>query len=684
MTVGSPDVGSTDPASGLAGNGGTHPSALAAPTAAEGVPAPATGGEGLRHEPALDGLRGLAVAAVVAFHLGRLDGGFLGVDLFFVLSGYLITSLLVVEHHRGGGIGLGRFWARRARRLLPALFVLLAGVSVLLLRLTAEADRARFRGDMLATFGYVANWHRMLADVGYWDMFSVPSPLDHTWSLAIEEQFYLVWPLVVLGVLGLGRRRSPGREGDPGAARRGDRRLFGVAVTGAVVSLALLAVTYDPLDTNRAYFGTDTRLGPTLLGAALAIWCVGRPRRAGRAPAALTAAAAALAVMAWMSVTVDGLGPAYYRGGLLVFAVATLVVIRAVTGGPASGLGRVLSLAPLTVLGTISYGVYLWHWPIIVFVTPDRAGVDGWALDAVRVALTLAVSGLSYVAIEQPIRRGAWPGRPIRVARAVAVPLTLACVLVATAGTPAAVGPAGGEVAAGAGGDGPKTNEFLLYPDEIPPGATRVLLVGDSGAGTLGPELVDVARAEGAVAASSAQILCSPINPEGQTRTADGRVDVRTPCHDNRHKVWAGLVDDFDPDVVIYYLANAGGVGEVLLDGEWVTDCDPAFDDYVEGALREDADLLGAKGAPVVFTTTPYVVLPALDSEARVDCRNDVYRAIAADRPGTDVVDLNAFVASQVAGGRRMQTDGIHLDGDNAVITAEWLLPRVLPFARSR
>ena len=294
--------------------------------------------------------------------------------------------------------------------------------------------------------------------------------------------------------------------------------------------------------------------------------------------------------------------------------------------------------------------------------------------------LTLAVAGLSYVAIEQPIRRGAWPGRPIRIATAVAVPVTLALVLVATAGTPASEGPAGAELAAGGG---PKTNDYLLYPDEIPPDATRVLLVGDSGAGSIGQALVDAGPAEGAVVASSAQILCSPANPEGQTRGADGRVDVRTPCHDHRRRVWGELVDDFDPDVVVYYLANAGGIGEVLLDDEWVTDCNPAYDDYLERTLVSDVDLLGANGATVVFTTTPYVILPALDSDARVDCRNDTYDAVAADRARTEIVDLNGFVARHVAEGRRMQADGLHLDGDNAVIAAEWLLPEVLPLARS-
>jgi peptidoglycan/LPS O-acetylase OafA/YrhL len=320
--------------------------------ATEAVTAP-DADPGLAHEPALDGLRGLAVAAVVAFHLGHLDGGFLGVDLFFVLSGFLITSLLVTETQRRGTIDVRRFWLRRARRLLPALLVMLVGVAVLLVVFTPVGDRARFRGDALATLGYVANWERMAGDQTYWDIFTQPSPLDHTWSLAIEEQFYLVWPLVALAIL----RRRPRSEATPRA-----RWLGAIAVGGALASLVLLGLSYSPVDTNRAYFGTDTRIGATLGGAALATIVAGRARRQGRPSAAIDVVGAiALVLIGWSLVTVDGQGGWYYRGGLALLVLAALVVIRATTGGPPGRVARALSWRPLCLLGIVSYGVYLWH-----------------------------------------------------------------------------------------------------------------------------------------------------------------------------------------------------------------------------------------------------------------------------------------------------------------------------------
>lgn len=202
------------------------------------------------------------MAGVLAFHAGYLTGGFLGVDLFFVLSGFLITSLLVVEHRRTGRIRLGRFWARRARRLLPALLVVAAAVAMYAWFVADPAELDRVRGDALATLTYMANWHEVMAGRSYWDLFAVPSPLE-PWSLAIEEQFYLVWPLVVVAVVRL--------------AGGSCRVLAAVAGLLAGASATAMAVLHRPFDDpSRVYFGTDTRASGILIGALLAAALAGR------------------------------------------------------------------------------------------------------------------------------------------------------------------------------------------------------------------------------------------------------------------------------------------------------------------------------------------------------------------------------------------------------------------------
>ena len=670
---------------------------LAAPAADEGARAAGTPRPMLARQPALDGLRGVAVAAVVVFHLEHLSGGFLGVDLFFVLSGFLITSLLLVEFDGRNAIDLGRFWSRRARRLLPALFLLLGAVALLI-----EAEVLRqgpgLRGDALATLGYVANWHAMARDIGYWDMFAQPSPFDHMWSLAIEEQFYLLWPPLVVGILVLARRRGGG-----------GRRLVGrVAVAGAIASFAVLALTWTATDTSRAYYGTDSRVGPTLLGAALAALVAGpidgavSPPGAGRsrrirswwAPAA---GIAALAFLLWSFAAVRGTQPTYYRGGLAAFALAAVVVVAVVVRGRAGPLGAVLGFAPLRGLGIISYGVYLWHWPVIVYTTPERTGPDGWLLDAACVALTLALAIGSFVLIERPIRRGALRGgvRGMRAPLALggAIAALAALVVVATIGAPAS---SDVTVVAGPARDAsdypaqslsesvkavtepvPSGAEPVATAPPVPSRSPRILLVGDSGPIFLGPALTAEAERDGVVAAYDSQLGCTPLIPEGKLRYGGQTLDLPV-CHDTRRRTWAGLVARFDPDVVVYYLAAVTGLGQVWMGDAWVGDCDPAYAAYLRQTLTEDADVLGARGATVALTTTPPTAIATLSEEGRaaLDCRDATYRAVAARHPHTELLDLRAEVQRGVdAAEDNMWRDPVHLSDDGAARVSRWLVP---------
>lgn len=354
-------------------------------------------GPRLRYLPGLDGLRALAVLAVLGYHGGivGLPGGFLGVEVFLVISGYLITALLVAERNATGRLNLKDFFIRRARRLLPAVGLLLVVVSAVSVVFLPD-EVAGLRGDVLSALFYVQNWHQIFADQSYFAAVARPPLLRHLWSLAVEEQFYLVWPIVfAVGIRVLGRRSL----------------LVGV-VAGAVASAVWMAVLFSPLvDPTRVYYGTDTRASGLLLGVALAmVWPPWRLRTnvtiGGRALLDGIGVAALLGLVGLMA-TLGEFSTVLYRGGFFVTGVLSVVVI-AVLVHPAARLGTVLGIAPLRWIGLRSYGIYLWHWPVFMLTRP---GLDvawpGWVVVVVRLGLTLGIAELSFRFVEMPVRRGA-------------------------------------------------------------------------------------------------------------------------------------------------------------------------------------------------------------------------------------------------------------------------------------
>lgn len=442
-----------------------------------------------RHLPALDGLRALAVLAVLCYHLGFFwaRGGYLGVDLFFVLSGFLITSLLLEEHEDRGTIRLGSFWIRRARRLLPALFVMVAAVFVFIVLegrygntdVVAGIDLSSLRDQALATLLYVANWQQVVTQHSYFAQFSAPSPLQHTWSLAIEEQFYLVWPFVTLGLVARGLVA---------------RRRLGIVVTVvlAIASTVLMAVLFQhaQADPYRVYYGTDTRLADLAIGAALAWLTVRRPDTPPRIALAVRIAApfalGGLLVLMALAGSAQGVPSAFmFDGGFLLASILCAIVIADVRL-PNSTLAAGFRWRPIVAIGIVSYGIYLWHWPVIVLVTPASSGLSGSSLLVARLAIIAGFVLASYYLVEQPVRRRLVPVTLRFVLYPCAIAFTVVAVLIGTDASfvvrsyvhVTLVRYAPGAVVPGAGGLAEQRP--IVVPKLSAADPLRIVLVGDS------------------------------------------------------------------------------------------------------------------------------------------------------------------------------------------------------------
>jgi len=603
------------------------------------------------HLPALDGLRGLAVLGVLLFHDGRLVGGYLGVDLFFVLSGYLIHSLLLAEWRKTNTIDLGAFWVRRARRLFPALLALLFAIA-LFSGIFAGAPREldRIRKDGLATLGYAANWSAIFSGRSYWDMFQAPSPLEHTWSLAIEEQFYVIWPLLAFAMLKLAR---------------GSRRvMLAASLVLATISGFVMVWLGTEVGTARAYMGTDTRGGAILLGAALACVLAERgtfeSKRAIRALDALGFVSAIVLGVAWARL--EGQDPLLYRGGFFVTELCVLVLIACAAHGERSLVARALSLRPLALAGLVSYGLYLWHWPIFVLLRPERIGLSGIGLSLLRYATTVAVSLVSYRFLEQPIRKHGAPfGRP-------ALTLSLSvglCVALLVARTRHAAVPVSGLQSA--------------MPVVLPEGTVKVLIVGDSVAQALGERMRAVQGGTGTFVTERGTPDCSIM---------EGKLPARSLTnvpHDggNCAARWESDADELHPDVTLVVLGG-GYFARVEVEGRWQRSCEPAWDAAYAEELYGRLKMLADKSGRVYLARVPYPVggwqKPALN--AQVDCFNRLLDGVAKRDARIRVLDLSAHLCpggtcALESEGAPIRPDGMHFGGKGAEAVARWVIGEI-------
>jgi peptidoglycan/LPS O-acetylase OafA/YrhL len=540
--------------------------------------------------------------------------------------------------------------------------------------------------DAAATLGYVANWHFVAGSANYFAP-SFPSPLLHTWSLAIEEQFYLVWPLVVFAVLGgltqLGRKAR--------AVPDVRRRLAWLGVlcgVGAVGSAAWMWVL-TPADAslNRAYYGTDTRAQALLVGAALAVALALWPARTDgvRRFGAVMGAAGLLGMgVVWYLIP----EASSFHGGFLLASVASGALVAGVVLAPGGLAARALSVRPLRYVGTISYGAYLWYWPVALVMTPERTGLGEWALFGSRTAVTLGIAALSARLVEMPIRRGALPARRALVAIPSAVAVSLALVAVSTVpASPVAGPPAGHRV--------PALTTSRVHRTGPP---VKVLLVGDSMAGSLGASLAPEASDYGVRIINEGHPGCA-VSTDSVFRFLLYTNPPGSPCALGKPAAlldqWQQWVDRYRPDVVVY-------LGRVDLmnqdyDGSWTSIGDPAFDTFLQSQLGRGVAILGSRGARVVLMTSPYydstvqgggVAVPE-DAPGRVTVDDRILAAVTSAHPGVTLFPLGKVVTptgryqQDVDGVDMRCDDGVHFSADAGLVLAPRLLPLLVQLGHS-
>jgi len=658
----------------------------------------------------LDGTRALAVGAVLCFHGGIswMSGGYLGVSVFFTLSGYLITSLLLTEHERSGKVNAAAFYTRRARRLLPASLVCIVAVC-----LVAWAGWfsgvANLKRDVLGALFQVFNWVKLGSGESYADLTAAQAglkkPLDHYWSLAIEEQFYWVWPLAFIGLLAFARRRRV-------------RILTLVAVLTALSAVAapVIAQVWGP---NAAYWSTPARICEIFAGALVACWLHGRPVPRGVAPLAPVALGAIVLACVFFP---DGHGPAYEGALPLVAAMSAALIVGLQAPGP---VRRLLSTRPFVLLGKISYGVYLYHWPIFVLIDRKAWDVPAGVSLAVKCALTLVISVASYHLIEKPIRLATWmpPRRTLVAAFTVTVVAAVLAVTVlptttkyysvdAAAAEQAAfdTGPVAPLVTMAPATTAPTTVPTSQSPSTAvettlpvattttilatPSRPVRILVVGDSTAEATGAGLVAWAAANPQY--SQVTVYAGPgcgLVLGGYLELSTGERDATAVCGKYVQELIPQKVVELQPDVVVV-MSTVWDVLDRRLtrDGPPLPPTDPAVEEAITESLGAFTDSLFEAGAPRVVwlkAPTPLQSLTGGEDIQAQPARQAVLRrsieSVGFSRPGVHVVDFAAWLAIHPVGqDRSARVDGVHWSSDASLLIAtQYLGPLIVTLAQT-
>jgi len=643
---GSPDAGSL---------------AMASPDPSGDVPPVAAAGpRRIAYEPGLDGLRAVALLSIFVVHadVGWAPGGFLAVSTFFTLSGFLITALLVTEHGTDGRIGLGAFWARRARRLLPASLctALLIGLATLVLGDPVQVDH--LGGDVVGALTYVANWRFLLAETTYAGEFASQSPLLHFWSLAIEEQFYVVFPVVAVAALRLARRWRP-------------------AVTVALVAGVALSLVAGIVGSasgsspDRLYFRTDIRAGELLVGALAGLWWVrrGHLASAGWHRAVRRVGPVPLVVMVGLIATSDYHDSFWYRGGLLAYSLVTVGVVLAAVE-PSGPVRAVLSWRPLVGIGVVSYGAYLVHWPLFMWLFTETS-IPGAARLVGGTAVSLAVAVASYRLVELPVRERRFLPAPALLG--VGALLAVAALVVGAVAPRLALTE---DTSLDQAGDDVATR--LAITAAAPGEAPTVGIFGDSTAliTTLGLVTYDDEDPTIRMASGAADLGCTILAPA--RIVTGGEVVASNDRCTGWQDTWRRASDTGRMDVALIQI-GPGEVKEMQPEGAagLQTIGQPAQDDLVRQRLAEGIDALLRATPVVVVATSPYIdpgrvngrspTAPQPDADpARMDRLNELIREVAATYPQVAVLDLATWINGR-DDDRRLRPDGVHLTEETAL-----------------
>ena len=643
----------------------------------------------MAHMPALDGMRGLfVIAGPLAYHFAPylIPGGIIGIDLFFVLSSFLIVSIALNEWDRTGRIDMKSYGSRRVRRLMPALVLSFIATAFATAFIIDEGNISKWTGSIVGGMSWMANWREIFTGANYFEagQYTNPAPFRHVWSFAIEEQFYLFAPFAIIACMKWLSRKW----------------LAILSIGGAIASAIWMSIVFDPKDAStvsRAYYGTDTRAFALLLGIAMAVICSywGAPRtKWGHWLTQLVGLLSTIAFVVLMFTISEKTAWMFEYGGFFLVAVLSVFMTRAVST-ETGWLHWLYTNRFLMWAGRLGFGLYLYHWLVYIVVDSnkdaDQPGLNSFRDLALGFGLTFLIAWLSYKYVERPFVKGLWRGWKFAFVMACGFGLTLALLLYATAvRAPKTSGQAFNAPGAIALGDG-KTCEYIPGTDPV-----KVLVVGDSVAVQMGQALNDwCARNPGQILLmNDAHLGCGTVRG-GNIRYEERNSPIGPPCSEWANPVdprllfddqmgpvsWVTAVQAFNPDVVFSYASSWDSIDHTVPNNDqWMKPGDPLYDDYMRAEYSEAISILTARGATLAWMIAPYLNRTSpYNTPDRTDAMNAVVLPLVEATPNHVIIDYPGFLGP--VGGPRdkdIRDDGVHIRKSKLVEVTDWLGPQLV------